>query len=358
MSRPNRFRIITRLSMVAICAAIFFSPARADHYVGPSLLPNGSTGLIQFRVDALRENNAESLVWQLVNQVEEELGAFSVRHVGLDVTQLNEITVLVPPARILQESQDAPIVAAFTFGNNFSPDDVLRRLPQGWASNAKGQHRYYRSPDNGVALTFVGTRTVVVGDPSTLAQWLTARRGTFGRDLISRFRGNIQQAHIFGVFDAGQVPPEMRSALPPNLVSLKEAQAVGFAVSAENNQLDLTLHLAFKGRSHAASARRTLQSLVKQGAAALTFVEAEFSAAVENRHASVEEGIQALASLAVTRYGQQELGRLEIEQNENTLSASSRIDGTMLFLTLAALGNSQMESQAEGKFKAIADELQ
>lgn len=346
------------IALAAICSALFLNTASAFE-VGPSLLPSNSTGLIQLRVDAIQQSNSRSVVWQLIDHVEEELGAFSVRHLGLDATQLSEVTLLLPPATYLQQSQEAPFVVAFTFRNNFSQDDVLRRLPEGWGSAVSGQARYFTNPNSQAALTFAGSRTIVVGAPSMLTKWISAPRGNLGQELVGRFGRQFDQSHIYGVFDASQVPAELRSGLPTNLASLEQAQAVGFSASIQNNQLDLSVNLAFNGRSHAGSARRALQSLVKQGAAALTFVEAEFASGADNANASLEEGVQSLAGLALVRYGQQQLNQLQIDQNDHTLTARTQVDASLLVFSLAALGNSQQlaEVQSRSKFESVSDQL-
>jgi hypothetical protein len=335
---PSRVRraLILLAALAMICAA----PAlvNAGNPVGPGLLPGGATGYVHFQVTDLNRSPLAKYPLELLNLVKTELQTLSLNRIGLDVTQLSEVTVIVPPFQVVASHRGTapPLVIAATFVSRFNPAELATNLPGRWTSSSTGNATYYKN-EKGAALLAPSANTVLYGSEAAVGWWTTARQQQAASDLPELLRESIDNGQVLVGVDLSALPAEVQQQLPPFLSAVSEAKLASVTLDLAG---DLTINAALRFNAEN-TARKTLESLEalrKQGRAALTFQEGEFQRQLANDNQSWDGCIEALAGLAVVRQSIQQLDNAKLTQEGGWVSLSLTVDQDASVLAAAALG--------------------
>jgi len=346
----NRFANSSRLRLVATTTAVLTicslgaSWAWSAEAIGPSLLPGGAIGYLQVQVSELNDTSIAQFPGQLIGRVKNELSELSLKHIGLDVTQLTELTIIVPPFELLAQhnSEAPPVVIAASFATRFNPQDVVNSLPEGWTPTAIGKASVHTN-EHGTTLYAATPRTLLFGSQSTISWWLENRNNQADSSLSELLRESIGNGQIFVGFDVTALPQDVVEQLPPNVQTFAKASAAS-ATFDFSEEVAVSVDLGFEARATAQKALQEVKTLRQQGHALVSFQEAEFLRQLAADDVTVDESMEAIAGLAVVRQAAAYLDSVEVSEADGWLSLELKVEHDPSYLivaTLAAIGSAQ-----------------
>lgn len=342
MSRVRSFLFLATL----LVGCVLPSAVRAADAVAPSLLPDGTLGYLHVQVSELNGTVVGNFPAQLLGHVRDELAELTLKHFGLDVTHLTELTMIFPSFEQMAGDQGSqmPYVLAATFDARFKPDDVFSSLSDDWTTGQIGKASVVTNA-GGITLYPASARTLLIGSQNAIQWWLQNRGQKGTSSLPSLLTESIGHGQIFLGLDLSLAPAEALEQLPPQA---KVFASAGLACVTWNlsESFVTTVELGYPDSETAGKALQAANALRKQGSAILSFQEAEFERQVSADGATFDQSMEAVAALAFVRQAAAYLSDFEVTQNDAWLSADLTIEGDpsmAVVFGIAALGSAAQQ---------------
>lgn len=342
MSRVRSFLFLATL----LVGCVLPSAVRAADAVAPSLLPDGTLGYLHVQVSELNGTVVGNFPAQLLGHVRDELAELTLKHFGLDVTHLTELTMIFPSFEQMAGDQGSqmPYVLAATFDARFKPDDVFSSLSDDWTTGQIGKASVVTNA-GGITLYPASARTLLIGSQNAIQWWLQNRGQKGTSSLPSLLTESIGHGQIFLGLDLSLAPAEALEQLPPQA---KVFASAGLACVTWNlsESFVTTVELGYPDSETAGKALQAANALRKQGSAILSFQEAEFERQVSADGATFDQSMEAVAALAFVRQAAAYLNDFEVTQNDAWLSADLTIEGDpsmAVVFGIAALGSAAQQ---------------
>ncbi len=353
MSRVRSFLLLATLAV----GLVLPSAARASDAVAPSLLPDGTLGYVHVQVSELNGTVVGNFPAQLLSHVRDELAELTLKHFGLDVTHLTELTMIFPAFEQMASDQTSqmPYVLAATFDARFKPDDVFTSLGEEWTAGQIGKASVVTNA-NGITLYPASGRTLLIGSQNAVQWWLENRGQKGNSSLPNMLTESFGHGQIFVGFDLSLVPPQALEQLPPQAKVFASAGLASVTFNLSEN-FETTVELGYPDAQTAGKALQAANALRKQGSAVLSFQEAEFERQVGAEGATFDQSMEAIAALAFIRQAAAYLNDFEVTQNDAWLSADLTIEGDpsmAVVFGIAAIGSA---AQQGAPLPALGDSL-
>ncbi|MCA9150839.1 MAG: hypothetical protein KDA92_16120 [Planctomycetales bacterium] len=350
-------RPLVALTVFTVACCFTTTSQAAGTAVGPTLIPTGSIAYFQVQVGELNQTPFARFPAELIGRVREELANLTVHNFGVDVTQLSEVTFVIPSPAVFQpqNSNDPPFVFACTFANRFNPNDVANNLPEGWEATALGNETIY-ADNSGDGFYVASPRTLIFGQTEVIAWWVEAHKQEQDSRLPELLRESLGTGQMFFGADFSTIPQEALQSLPPQIATLLQAELASVTLDLRN-ELTLTVDLGYQNDRAAKQARQELLSLKKQGRALLQYQEAEFQRQLTDANNDLDASMEALGGLAVIRQGIAYLEELKLTQQDAWISTSVSADPVPLMF-LSALGAYGAAEQQGNAYEDVADAVE
>ena len=173
------------------------SAAFAGHPVATDVVPAGSAGYVHFYPQEIRNAPAMNLFHRLLEHVQDEASTLSLTRLGLDLTTLEQATVVFAPVEQLVNAQgEPPCVVVATFAKPFRAEDLRRSIGSEWRDVGSHKRIVFENPASDTSVHVFSETTLVLG-PSSGVQWWMNTPGEEGRtSLASLLHNSFGHGHV------------------------------------------------------------------------------------------------------------------------------------------------------------------
>ena len=366
------FRFLSSTARYALVLATALLLSRAPGHTaiarevdGLSLVPPHAAAFVHIRVRELCQNPALEGSARIPSRVEAEVKQLFESRLGLNIGELEEITLLLPTLASAgigggRRSQGPPGIAAFTFATAFDPDRLARTLTHGWQTKVVAGRTIRFDEKSGAGVLLISDRTFLYGSQESLSWIIQQQRRSRGdgplSEALEQARG---RAHVTVGLNATLLPPEAAAGVPDTLQPLFQATSAslllhfGTALSAEAK-------LNFPTGRQAAQGQQALQSLVALGRAQLAEQAAKLQRTVNDDRQSFEEAVFQVLGLAIVRHFDATFQGVQFRREGNQVSTVLRLESAdsaaLVFAGLA--GVQAIGRNAAATFDEVSRELE
>ena len=357
MNSANKTCVFVIKSIVLILLTTC-SAATADDRVGPSMVPPGAGGFVHIQIGDLARSPAMAFPAQIAARIKKEADQLFERHTGVRVSELEEITVVLPSLRdvLLQGAKDFSGLAILTFARPYESEQIIDSLPDVWDVKQLGNEKVYTDKEQEIALFFNSSNSLVIGN-NYAVEWFLDNRTRLVEGALSPALQFAQSGHLIVGFNGSVAVRQFKDQLPIEVRQVLDARSV--AVNVEFDQgITARAQMDYASADEADDVASAVQSYMQIARAMLLQLASE--AQQEIKHADFGGAMVQLIALATVRHGDAMLDDLQIDQQENRLQAQLHIDGidsnTLVIASLTAIQWIGASSNAE--FEDIARQLE
>ncbi len=340
--------------LLATCCMV-----QADDRVGPSMVPPGAGGFVHIQIGDLARSPAMAFPAQIAARVKKEADQLFQRHTGVRISELKEVTIVVPTLNGLFEKRsgkDFPGLVILTFAKPFEPKQIFDSLPDDWGPQELASETIYSDDKQEIALFLHSSNSLVIGDHYAV-EWFLDSRSRLTDGALSPALKFAQSGHIIVGFNGSVAARQFKDLLLPDLREIMDARSV--AISLEFDQ-GITAHaqMDYASADEAANVASMVQSYMQIGRAMLLQLASEAQQEIDT--ADFGGAMVQLIALAMVRHGDSILDDLQIDHRENRLWAQLHIDGvdgnTLIIACLTAI--QWIGANANAEFEDIAKQLE
>lgn len=353
---------VTNLVMLATFLLTASATAN-DHSVNTSLssVPNNSTAFVHVKVRELGATPGMSAVVKVFSQVKREADRLFRHHFGVKVSELNDLTYVLPNFDSFQNagaSDEIPGFVLMTFSKELDQESISRRLQKTWKVETTTQGNIYVDNKSSNSLTICSPNTIAFGSNQSVKWLLQNKHNDSENPSLQAAMQVADSGHIsFGV-DGTNIPSELKLFLPREIKCFEDTTFAALNVDLSTG-LHLRVKLGFLNKSSTDEALVHIRKGIGLGKVFLAEQEMTAKQDFTSQFDDFESALSPLSALGFFRYGQTLIDSIEIKQANQTVELVCKIDeldqSLLIVSSLAAIQSIGMN--ANSKFNDVADEL-
>lgn len=334
-----------------------------DDSVNTSLssVPNNSTAFVHVKVRELGATPGMLVFVKVFSQVKREADRLFRHHFGVKVSDLNDLTYVLPNFDSFQNAggtDEIPGFVLLTFSKELNQESISRRLQKKWQVETTTSGNIYVDKNSSNSLTICSPNTIAFGSNQSVKWLLQNKHNDSQSPSLQAAMQVADSGHIsFGV-DGTKIPSELKLFLPREIKCFEDTTFAALNMDVSTG-LQLRAKLGFLNKSSTDEALVHIRKGIGLGKALLA--EQEWAAKQEftQNLDDFESALSPLSTLGFFRYGQTLIDSIEIKQANQTVELACKIDeldqSLLIVSSLAAIQSIGMS--ANSKFDDIADDL-
>lgn len=326
-----------------------------------SSVPNNSTAFVHVKVRELGATPGMSAVVKVFSQVKREADRLFRHHFGVKVSELNDLTYVLPNFDSFQNAgatDEIPGFVLMTFSKELDQESISRRLQKKWKVETTTKGNIYVDNESSNSLTICSPNTIAFGSNQSVKWLLQNKHNDSKNPSLQAAMQVADSGHIsFGV-DGTNIPSELKLFLPREIKCFEDTTFAALNVDMTTG-LNLRVKLGFLNKSSTDEALVHIRKGIGLGKVFLAEQEMtakqEFTSQIDN----FESALSPLSALGLFRYGQSLIDSIEIKQTSQTIELAcgmKELDQSLLIISsLTAIQAIGMNANSE--FNSVADQL-
>lgn len=359
MATPANFRTGILTAALAICFATIAIAQSSESESGLSSVPSNAVAFVHFDVVEMLSSPGMAVPTEIAAGVKQEADELFERHLGVQISELQTVTLVAPTMESLMTLQTSDIPNGFGLFAFAEPvkTNFVKNLPGTWRPTNIGENTFFVEQSDKLAIFHSTANTVAFGSEDGI-RWFIEHHGNRTDNGLRPSMQLAQSGHVTIGINGDALPSEMKMFLPPEWQSFADAKSAAINLDFTNG-IAARVQMNFNSEQDAGRAVASAQQNFEKVRMVLKDEESNAQGQFKDESDDLAAAIIPLSRLALIRYGDKILQRATIEQINHQLQAHLAIegfDGQMLVITcltaIQAIGSS-----SEAEFQSIADDL-